>query len=443
MVLIPTLRALAIAACLAAGLAGCGQSLFDAHGDRARHDGGGGGDDGGGPDAYIPDKCDAPCIADAASGFIDTSGAVWRYLDDRRNRIWIPMAQSGNAMMSSILANRFARCSLEPTAEACKEMPDALLVTAAGAQSSADPAIEFRSDATQAIQLVFRVHVPASNGVAHRVRLYRHSREDVLVTVTVQPGETQRHAVFADALAGDRFLLALEPLGSPGGTAAMQFFVRGPDASFPATCRLAIPFPSGVSSATIIPNLCGPDLQARTGSMPGVLGIEPGGGVATLGTVGSFEPSNFVQGNQSIERRGATTFQLWIRDDDASEPQMWQFSDADEDTNGGIAIRILGNMPSTQLEVGVPVGAGLPYATQTVPYTNPASWHLLRVVHDSGMVSICIDGKRAGGGPLPGPATTGVLPHLGRHSLNTSVDYFRGAIDDVRVFSTALPCDAP
>ncbi len=54
----------------AAGVAGCGESLFDAHGKR---DGGSGpGDDGGGtdgPDADVPDTCPDECLGDAAADF--------------------------------------------------------------------------------------------------------------------------------------------------------------------------------------------------------------------------------------------------------------------------------------------------------------------------------------------------------------------------------------
>ena len=443
MVLIRTLCALVI---LAAGV-GCGQSLFDANGARHRDGGTGGDDDGGGddggPDAMVPEKCEAPCIADAASDFIDTAGTAWRYLDDRRNRIWVPMAQSGDgrAMMSLNLSNRFARCSDEMTAAACQEMPDALLVTAAGMQSSADPAIELQSAATQPIQLVFRVHVPSTGSPSYKVRLYRNSREDVLLTTTVAPGTTARRAIYVDALASDRFLVALEPMGSPGGSVALHFFARGPDPSFPATCQLAIPFPSAGTSATPIPNLCGEELRPMNSSMPSPLFLDAGPFV-TQGKSGHFEPSYHVEGTQPLSRGNDMTIQLWVQHDYPADPRVWLFSDIDQVAGGGLGISITSDGSTNRLEVSVP-SAGDPavYTNQSVAYPNAAEWHLVRVIHASNTVTICVDGRRQASAILPGPTPSVRPPYLGKNVIWPPLEYFRGAIDDVRVFSGALPCE--
>jgi hypothetical protein len=443
MVLIRALCALAVFVSSVAGGVGCGQSLFDANGDRQRDGGpggGDGGDDGGGDDGSIPvpETCEAPCIADAAADFIDTTGAVWRYLDDRRNRVWVAMVPSGSAMMSMFLSNQIERCN--PAAAACQALPGALLVTSAGMQSSADPAIELKSPATQTIQLAFRAHVPLGSP-SHRIRLYRNSREDVLVTALAEPGKTASRAVFVDALVSDRFLIAVEPTASPGGPVALQFFARGPDASFPSVCQLAIPFPETGMTTPTIPNLCGPALQPMDDAAPSALFLEPGP-FTGHGLAGNFSPTFYVRGAKPLVRGRAMTVQLWVRNDFAAQPQMWVFSDIDQSTGGGLGIQLRNDGSGVQLEASVPSGPDPKvYTGQSIPFT-PDIWHFVRVIHENETVTICLDGRRQVSGPLAGPIPSNHPPYLGRNVIWPPPDaYLRGAIDDVRVFSAALPCD--
>ena len=137
------------------------------------------------------------------------------------------------------------------SAAACKGLPGALLVTSSGGATS-DPAIEYRSPATRVIQLSFSAHVPSA-GAAQRIRLYRNSREDALLTSIVAPGQTAGDMIVVDALEGDRFLIAVEPTGA-GGDLALHFFVSDPRVDFPSTCRLALAFES--ASDDKVDNLC-------------------------------------------------------------------------------------------------------------------------------------------------------------------------------------------
>jgi len=65
------------------------------------------------------------------------------------------------------------------------------------------------------------------------VRIYRNSREDVLVTATAMPGVALDREITVDALAGDRFLVALAPEAMGAGNVAVQLFVNNTGAVFP------------------------------------------------------------------------------------------------------------------------------------------------------------------------------------------------------------------
>ena len=80
------------------------------------------------------------------------------------------------------------------------------------------------------------MHVPAG-GLGQTVRLYRNSREDVLFTATADPGATISHTITVDALAGDRFLVAMAPPAAGQIDIGVQLFVVGANATFPTECR--------------------------------------------------------------------------------------------------------------------------------------------------------------------------------------------------------------
>lgn len=81
------------------------------------------------------------------------------------------------------------------------------------------------------------------------------------------------------------------------------------------------------------------------------------------------------------------------------------------------------------------------YAQASGAYPQDMAWHFVRVTHTNGMVNLCVDGKRIGGYAIPDPGmSTTKTPYVGRSpaSVTAVVD---GAIDDLRVYKGALPCE--
>jgi len=425
---------------------GCGQSLFDARGELD-----GGGDDGG-TDGPVASSCPAGCIADAAADFDGSptgSNAYWRYLEDRRTRAWAPMTAAGNVFSGADPNNKITTCTEEPTAPACTALPGALLVSSAGATSAADPALEFTTRVTNVTQLTLRVHVP-SGTPEQVVRIYRNSREDVLVTATAMPGVTLDRAITVDALSGDRFLVALAPEAMGGANVAIQLFLNTTGAVFPSTCQLALDF--SAAAGTSVDNKCGADLSYNDYTLtveevPPVLGAGP---FTELGQAADITPDHYYKGTDILDRTGDSTIQMWVKHDALVDPYgAWVFSDEDLNAGGGLGAVIYNASGTVRtLDVVTCTCMGPPcntptFALQSVAYPSDAAWHFLRVTHTGGMVKICIDGRKAGEFAVPATKLVSTFaPRLGKNVVWTPAGaFFDGSIDDVRAFTTALACD--
>jgi hypothetical protein len=421
-------------------VSGCSESLFGARVDR------GNGPPDGGDDTSIPDTCPASCIADAAASYNGTVGGAdgrWRYLGDQRDHTWAPMIPMARVMVGEA-NNRIEPCADKPAA-ACTGLPGALLVTSSGTSSMSDPAIEYTAPDARVIQLALHVYVPGDS-VEHRVRLYRNSREDVLFTTSAAPGATVAHAITVDALPGDRFLVALEPSGGQGGTAALHLFVIDAHLTFPSTCQLAVTFSDPTIVGSTIDDLCGGKLTSidyTTQPAPPQLANGP---FAYQGMSVSvhLEPGFYLYGSQPLEK-AATTVQFWVQNEAPTDTKAWVFSDLNKVNAGGLGIQFT-NTPRTlsglRLEAAV-VSTTSPvmYTSQSIGVANPQDWHFVRVVHTGGMVTFCLDGARVMSFPLAGPTAPGSIATLGRNGITDTVDQFSGSLDDVRVFSDALPCN--
>lgn len=401
------------------GLGGCGRLMFEA---------------GDGPLA----TCPAPCIASAAASFdgtIDGADDRWRYVGDRRDRTWALMTTTGDAMVGE-LDNRIERCADQPETEACLALPGALLVTSSGMSSTSDPAIEYLPPEARVVQLALRVHVPAS-GVEHRVRLYRNSREDVLLTTFVSPGATAARALTLDALPGDRWVVALEARAGAGSAAALHLFVSDAGQAFPSSCQLAVGFSDADIIGPAVDDLCGGALTSITGTQPTTPSLIDGP-FAYHGTGLYLEPGMYALGARPLPREDST-IQFWIRPEGPQVFKAAVFSDIDESTARGLAVQLDG---STGLEAAVVTATSpVAYTRQRIAFAPEATWRFVRVVHTAGVVTFCVDGAHIASLPLPSPGGAGSLPHLGRNGPWNPTNELLASLDDVRVFSTALPCD--
>jgi len=419
-------------------LAACSQSLFDNNG--GNRDGGTGGE------MPVASTCTAPCVGDAAADFDGSPGGAngrWRYLEDLRDRTWVPMTleQASGVMIGANTNNRIGVCKPGATEHACQALPGALLVSAAGTVAPADPAIELKAPMNQVVQISLKVAMPI-NADPQVVRLYRNSREDVLFTGTVQPGMTLETSITIDALANERILFALAA-DTAVQDVGVQLFVSGTGATFPQSCQLAIAF--GVAMGNGVDNLCGGDYTFQdynTGATTPVLAAGP---FAEQGMAADITPDKYYEGTNLVMRSGDTTLQFWLRHDMlVPSYSAWPFSDLDLDNTGGIGV-VLYDQSGLKLEVNTCTGAGNPltFAGDRMVYPVDGAWHFVRVVHKAGVVNVCLDGKREFSFAAPaGSLASQFRPHLGRNVVwLPSGAFYDGGLDDVRVFTGALPCE--
>jgi len=432
-------------------LAGCSESLFGAH------KAGPGGDDDGG---NVPDTCTSPCLADAAADFDGTlrgNGNHWRYLEDHRDRTWTAMTGDAMGMTGKDAANQITKCDLHPDAAACRALPGALLVSSAGGTSKADPAIELTVPENQVIQLSLHAYVPS--GADQTIRLYRNSREDVLFTGIATADRTLSQAITLDALAGDRFLVAVTPtvpLGSGATRVGLELFAAGTKAVFPSDCQLAVPFDSASGNTT--GDLChqalfteyiflppSPQMETPVDLGPGPL---PAPNRAAV-----IVPTMFLEPPQQsrLDWSHDITVQFWVQLSTNPTSAAWLFSDLDPDLGGGVALSLRSEASGLKLDVATCIDAtpnAVRLGTQTIAFPSDGSWQLIRVVRAGDTVDVCLNGRRVTSFPfasnLPPMFETSYPPSLGKLSGSGAMSAgFNGLIDDLRVITGALPCDPP
>lgn len=413
---------------------GCGESLFDAHG---KLDGGSG---------VVPTSCPETCLADAAADFgaVPQGAAHWSYLDDHRDRTWAPMTARAGVQVGADPANKISSCAVTPDATACQALQGALMVSTAGRGAAADPAIVYTSSSAQVLQITVLAHVPAGQP-DQVVRIYRNSREDVLFTGAAIASSTFEHAVTVDALPGDRFLVALAPTDVGATEVGLHVFVNATKDTFPLECQLAVPF--SAPSGNTVANLCGAPvthLDDTTGAKPPVLAAGP---FPELGMAADLLPSTYFETTGILDKSGDVTVQLWMRHDMFVDPYAaFAFSDLDLDVPGGLSIDLYpdasNGAPQLEAFTTTMVSPSIVLKGDHAPWPG-MGWHFVRVVHHGSTVEVCIDGARATSFPAaPGSLDSTRHPYLGRNVVWTpSGSFYDGGIDDVRVFTGALPCN--
>jgi hypothetical protein len=434
----------AAAGCLAlVAVAGCGESLFDAHGKR---DGGPGGD--GGPDGPdVPRMCPQECIGDAAKEFSDSTIDAWRYVDDTRDRRWVPMTVDSARARGTVSGNEIQRCADNPTAAGCQTQRDALLISSTGAPM-ADPAIEFTFQRTmpQAVRIAFRAHASAD----HAIHLYRNSREDILFRGVTETGKPVERSVLVDALPGDRFLIAFEPTSASGGTVALDFFIYDTDQDppFPSSCLLTASFEEAAGN-TVKDRCTSRDLTSKAfgGAEIAPTFIDDDGPfkeqlrAVDIATTTYFETTL----RPALVRASALTIQFWVRVAQLpAATEGFAFSDLDE-FHGGRALSFF----TVGSEMRIHVHAGVLIGTNIVPGSKDekfmaGAWKFVRLVETASEIRVCVDGA-----PLmslevaPGRPQSTDAVYLGKNADLQGTPMFDGDLDDLRVFAEALPCAAP
>jgi hypothetical protein len=413
--------------------AGCSESLFDAH---SAPDGGGA--------VNVPATCPAPCLADAAADFNGTPGGAggkWRYLDDHRDRTWTAMTGSAMAMTGADAGNHITTCAAHPTAPACSALPGALLVSSAGATSAADPAIELSVSESQVVQLTVRAFV--ASGADQTIRIYRNSREDVLASATAAVGAGLDRAIVLDALAGDRFVVAVAPTARGATDVGLHVFASPTGARFPSSCQLALPFTRAAGNT--VENLCGAAVTHSVDSTdmmtPPALAMGP---FAELGNAADIAADTYFKTGTTLDKSHDITVQFWVKLRALVDTYAaWPFSDLDLNEGGGLGIAVYETTGLT-LEVSTCSSPDpLAFASATTAYPAGGGWQFVRVVHTGGNVNVCLNGRRMTSFALaPGLLRSTFPPDLGKNVVwSPTGAFFDGQLDDVRVLTGALPCE--
>jgi hypothetical protein len=411
--------------------AACTQSLFDAYGP--------------GP-GNAPATCNAPCIADAAVDF-DGSAAgknhMWRYLDDHRDRTWTAMATSRTKMTGADPANHITTCAASSGAAACAMLSDALLVSSSGATSAADPAIEFTAPTQQVLQLSLKAFM--ASGTDQTIRLYRNGRPDALFTGVATAGKLIEQTITVDALAKDRFLVAMAPMAAGASDVAIQLVASSAGMLFPQACLLAVEF-AGATGNTVsdqCQNISFTHLDASFNPTAVVLGDDPFGQTSAsadlaLGT--DYETTQVLAQNTEL------TFQLWARQRSAPmDTDVWLASDIDltDDAPGGLGVGVSrfgmldAQTPTVSNQTTIEVADAL------LRWPGVGDWHFVRVVQTANNLYLCLDGKQMNNVAVPnGHLKTVESLFLGRDKFGIPAgeSFFDGLLSDVRMFKGALPC---
>lgn len=424
--------ALAFSFVVAGAGAGCKeQSLFDEGKDDP---------DGPGP---VGDSCPADCLGDAARDFNDSDGAAgerWRYLEDRRDRSWTALTAADGVAVGADPALAITTCQSRPTAPACDELPGALLLSSSGAATASDPAIEFKVASKGTLQLGVRAFV-ATTDPAQQIVVYRNSREDLLFTGAATPGTLFEQSIAVDALSGDRLLVALVPASGGATDVGLDLFVS--DTGLASRCQVALTFEQ--VSGTAVNAQCGgafTNYEDVTGTpeIPPVLGSAP---YPELGQSAVIAPNTYYKGVDALDKAGDTTLQYWLRFNAFySSYDAWPVSDMDLNGDRGG----LGNAIYERADIRIDTTIGSPantYIGSNAPFNFVGQWVFVRVVHAGGKVSTCLNGKRISVFDLEAGKLKTTFPlYLGKNVLWTpQVAAFDGSLDDLRVLSTALPCE--
>jgi len=343
-----------------------------------------------------------------------------------------------NVMTGAVSGSRIATCAMNANTPACRMLPNALLVSPGNPSTGVDPAIEFTAPANQVIQLSLNAFT--SSGADQTIRLYRSSREDVLFTGTAKAGALLSHAITLDALAGDRFLVAVVPTGAGATDLALQLFVSAPPGtSFPSSCQFDLSFDT--------PDTLGfrDQCQARhfgddnytMGPIAPVLATSP---FQELGSAVSIAIGTYIESAFTLDYRSDVTVQLWVNTALSGSNVMWAFSNRDANAKGGIGITLVpGVSPTIHALVGDPQTSS--FTDVSAPFTT-SSWQFVRVVRARNNLSLCLQGRRVASIAIsPEDRTLGTGVFLGADTGSPTAPAFSGLVDDFRAMTGALPCD--
>lgn len=440
-------------------------------------DGASGGDggtenDGGAPgDGGGARSCTDPCLADAVLDFDGTSqgaGALgWRYLSDFRAEDGLAYGElaPGDYMGVASWTDGTPPVALVPCVGSagsgpCAGITDRILMLADAPGDGGDPVLSVT--ATDAGTWTVEVRHVESIGPVEML-VSRNGRADLVAGPLAVSASEETVSVPVDVLPGDRLFVTARPAaGAPGPvSAAVNVRVSRQLGAPPLEdCLFAARF----AAEAPWEDECG----GYALSNESVRGAEPTtettAPAAWLGSARDFQHDALLRVlGARFDYSGDFTVQLWARVDRITHYDTTPYLDwsaADPATTGGITLQLNPGTPDDIVSAeylfrhatglsdpSLECGAGAGYCSGTIaaPLPPVGEWHFYRVVRDTAadVVRFCIDGRQVGTGVLPGDVdiSNPRSPVLGTLDTISSDPTFDGAVDDVRIFRRALPCE--
>jgi hypothetical protein len=443
---------------------GCNQSLFDGSSSDAIDGGSSSAVDAAESDAPpVVSECPAPCRGDAVADFDMTQGGSngrWLYQEDSRDPGGLQYAAlevgsvGGAPAWTSATGSPSAivNCA-QSSASVCEGVGNHLVFipSPVGAADS-DPHLAYQvpSDGTYIFSGQARSPDGAVTDLLQRFLFVRNARHDLLHSqsfVTSTSDET--FTLTVEALEGDHISLTLLPneSGTPEPVAFQLYvtLVADGDEAFPGNCQFAATF-DGASPLT---DRC---RQSAIDDLNDNIGPS-GTSVDTASANGHYDRARKLDEGQYLRSLGAPadysadfTVQFWVNLD---EPQpsfgATAYADWNDAARGGVNISF--SQDSSIMDAcyiwddpAVPDPAPGGCLRGTAP--RDGEWHFYRLRRNATNITLCIDGvlQDQDAGPGSFDMSTDRQPRIGRN-VTYNPAYFGGDIDDVRIFSRALPCD--
>lgn len=414
---------------------------LDAGRDAGRMDDLDAGTDAGSDAGVVLSPCPAPCIGDLAADYdpgAQGSGAVqWRYVADPRDRLGIVHPELPWDLSTETYVSGTASIG------ACGEAScpaGALLVVAPGDATEATPAIELTATTTG----TFRVGVayaPMGAGAMQFV-LSREHRADAVLVVDVPdgaaPGLASREVFLA---IGDRLRVTVRSTAlGVAPRVALNVWISGPT---PADeCLTSIDFdvwPAPMPQHGLYSvELNSPPTEP---TMSPAADPELGSALRISAADGSWVR---LVGSEEMDLSGDFTVQLWARREVLGTGQYEAIVaspgvDAAVGLDGGLALFVDDTETPPALELGVYRRDTDDQIVRTIRFDPGTDWHFYRIVRSGDAVLLCADGARLVSAAAPGDYTSTNTMRFGR--FGTDGVWFTGSIDEVRIFTEALPCE--
>jgi hypothetical protein len=208
-------------------------------------------------------------------------------------------------------------------------------------------------------------------------------------------------------------------------------------------CQVALDFEMAKVSGNTMTAHCGNaftyyEYEPNDTPQPPVLADGP---YPELGKAASIPTNHYYKTTAALDKGEEFTWQYWMKINalDAIY-DSWVVSDMDLDAYGGLGN---GVYQRATLNFDTQLGNDGDYLGSNAEFPHVNKWAFVRVAYANGKLSTCINGKRFSSLDVPQAKLESAFPlHLGKNvRWLPQVAVYNGLIDDLRVFSAALPCE--